>query len=31
MKGWTYEYVEQLPLEVYEVLVEMLTKESSES
>lgn len=27
MNGWKYEWVSELPHDVYEVLVEMLTKE----
>ena len=30
MNGWKYEWVDQLPIDVYEVLVEMLTREAEE-
>jgi len=30
MKGWKYEWVGELPSEVYEVLVEMLKRENPE-
>ncbi len=26
MKGWKYEWVDELPIEVYEVLIEEMTK-----
>ena len=31
MNGWKYEWVDELPIDVYEVLVEMLTKEALEA
>lgn len=30
MKGWTYEDVDALPVEVYETLVDMLVEEANE-
>jgi hypothetical protein len=30
MNGWKYEWVGELPIEVYEILIDMLTREAEE-
>lgn len=31
MNGWKYEWVDQLPIDVYEMLVDMLKREAEEA